>query len=277
MNKLSNEPRPDILDHVRKAAKFIDFDGARVLEIGGDRWDAAAGYMVDRGAASVTIINIAPHWKDFEQLTPQISKVRGSATELTQHFPLDHFDAVFGVAILEHIPLQWLMLSELKQVLVGGGKAYLHGAPIWTSHKGHHLFTRVGDRHYRFADSDCPVGDWEHLYLDRTEMAERIVDRGHDRETAATLAEWVHSTEGQNRYGTRRIDRIFRSSPLDVVECQHSRGKRPNTDVLKRIAGGPWGDEDDFETFGLTYFLENGLGPGEDAAAGRRRRFRVWR
>ncbi|MFK7751147.1 MAG: class I SAM-dependent methyltransferase [Sedimentitalea sp.] len=249
--------RQGILKHMDVARAHLDFAGARVLEIGGDQWQASAQMMIDAGARHVTTINIVKGWPEHEDVSPQLTKIKANANHLSQHFEPDSFDIAYGIAVLEHVSQSWLMLDELAKVVKPGGMCYLHGGPIWTSGKGHHLFTKYEGQQFRFSDKDCPIEKWEHLLGDTDALAKRIETRGLTPEAAAYLADWIYTTPEQNRYGYARLCEIFEAAPMRIVKRLDNAFAAPPPEVLRALAVARGPSKDRYDVSGVTFVLKN--------------------
>jgi len=61
--------------------------------------------------------------------------VVGDAHELSAYFPAESFDAVFSIAVWEHLVMPWKVSLELNRVLKTGGIAMINTHQAWPSHE----------------------------------------------------------------------------------------------------------------------------------------------
>ena len=245
--------RPGILTHFDRSKFHIDYKNAVAIDIGGDQWNASASLMESAGAAHVTSINITPNWPERLQLTPVIEKKKIDATRLAVHFEPQSVDICYGIAVLEHIPDTWKMLESIKAILKPGGLLYLHGGPIWSSAKGHHLFTKVNGKAFKFSDRDCPIQNWEHLTCDADELTDRIISRGIDKNSAIHLANWIFTTDEQNRYSFKQLCGYFDESGLETIQRYDNSFAGPSPDQYNQLAAFGWSPEDRLDVMGTTF------------------------
>jgi SAM-dependent methyltransferase len=54
---------------------------------------------------------------------------------VSKHFPANSFDAVFSVAVFEHLAYPWKAVLEINKVLKQGGYVYIATHPCWPAHE----------------------------------------------------------------------------------------------------------------------------------------------
>ncbi len=242
-------------EHVGRALQHIDIGKRAVLEIGSDRWLYVPKRFEELGAGIVEATNVAPGWPTAEKHSDVITLRRVDATNLSIVYGSNTFDLIFGMAVLEHIGCIWLVLEESAKILRPGGVLYLHGGPIWTATKGHHLYTKFEGVDYKFTAADCPILRWEHLMFDEGGLRDALVSRGSREPLAAHLAQFVYRSAEQNRIGYERLSKIFAASPLKLVDKHDNAFDDPSPDELRRIRWGQWGDESHFNVSGVTFIM----------------------
>jgi SAM-dependent methyltransferase len=241
--------------HLERLQSFTEIKGRAILEIGSDQGLHVAQKMEELGATLIEATNLASTWPVSERHSNAIRRSRTDMTKLTKLYPPETFDIIFGMAVVEHIRGLWIGLEEAAKVLKPGGILYLHGEPIWTSVKGHHLFTEYNGVAYRFSDRKPILWHWEHLMHDEPRFRKALEARGIEHGLAVHLAESVYRKETINRYGYRRLANIFEKSPLILLHREDAIAKTPNPDQLEKIRKGPWGDEERFEVAGVTHIM----------------------
>ena len=113
-------------------------------------------------------------------------------------FPDGEFDIVLGIAVLEHLLDLDRVLAEIFRVLARNGGAYLHGGPLWSCGRGHHVWVQADGVKYEF-NANNPVPDWSHLILDRDEMKSCLEERRIPAAHARKIVEWIYDDPRLNR------------------------------------------------------------------------------
>jgi SAM-dependent methyltransferase len=107
-----------VAERIHEFVKQHDLKDKKVLDIG-----AGSGYLQDV-VSDYTGLDISPTAKRFFRKP----FVLGSAIALP--FPDNHFDAVWSIFVLEHIPTPEQALREMRRVVKDGGYIYLF--PAWS-------------------------------------------------------------------------------------------------------------------------------------------------
>lgn len=157
------------------------FEGKRVIEFGADSKLQCASAALALGAREVWATN--PNLSVERTPTDSIYflKCFGENTELESAA----FDLIYGFALLEHVVRPHEMASETARLLKSGGNAFLSGCPFWLSPQGHHAYTRVNGRDYRFTDEHF-LEPWEHLtYRSLNEFRDAMQNRVPDEDIDA--------------------------------------------------------------------------------------------
>jgi SAM-dependent methyltransferase len=105
-------------ERLREFVRQHDLEDKKILDIGAGR-----GYLQDV-VSDYTGLDISPTAKRFFRKP----FVLGSATALP--FPDNHFDAVWSIFVLEHIPTPEQALLEMRRVVKDSGYIYLF--PAWS-------------------------------------------------------------------------------------------------------------------------------------------------
>jgi SAM-dependent methyltransferase len=242
-------------EHIGRLLDVTTLAGRKILEIGGDRWRYMSNRFVELGADQIDTINIVPAWPDKVFIAPKIFSQKLDCRKLTDAYEEASFDLVFGVAVGEHITGIDAFLEQAKRVLRPGGLLYLHGGPIWSSGKGHHLFHRFEGRHYKFSDKDCPVLGWEHLMNDAASLAALLEERGLPVSHAESIARWIYETTDQNRYCHSHICSFFDNSGLERVLRHDNAFGAPNPDQLSAMVARGYSPDERFDVSGVTHVM----------------------
>lgn len=118
--------------------KKVNDDHLHVLEIGSRVLPPKKTGMRDKfpRAASYT---------GFDYYTDSNTDVVGDAHHLSEYFKEKKFDAVFSIAVLEHIAMPWVVALEINKILNKGGFSY-HQVPFaWPAHELPWDFWRCSD------------------------------------------------------------------------------------------------------------------------------------
>lgn len=160
--------------------------GRRVLVIGCNT-GLDCSFFVNYGAAEVHGLDVVEEiGRDYSH--PRVTYHRMSAEEIV--LPSDHFDLVYAVATLEHVPDVTRAFPEMARVTKPGGLLYSLASPLWHSPHGHHLpqfFAEI---------------PWAHLILTEAEAAAHIRKSwpdGTDLGTPEFVASYMYDPANFNR------------------------------------------------------------------------------
>lgn len=228
--ELTTPPVPPQLERYQlraldMAASHMLFQGATILEVGGDMKFQTAREMVRRGAARVVSINYSPSFSS-KKITDQIDSINMDIRNLDQLH--ETFDLVFGVAILEHLNNLDIALENIFKRLKNGGRVYLHGGPIWTSHLGHHVWLHTKDGiKYEF-NSNNPIPDWGHLLYSSDEMNDILLKKGIPEDHIDYILKYIYNSERLCRFSTENYYNIFLKSKLHLILFNRIKWKSPD-------------------------------------------------
>lgn len=119
-------------DSVRECMRFVDLDGARMLDVGG-----GPGYFSDAfAAAGARYLGVEP---DVDELTARGHAAASTLRASGLHLPLadGSFDLTYSSNVLEHVADPERMAEEMVRVTRPGGTAYLSWTPWLSPHGGH--------------------------------------------------------------------------------------------------------------------------------------------
>jgi SAM-dependent methyltransferase len=117
----SSDPYHVNFCHFTEEVKRVE--GAAVLAVGSRNQDLRFRFP---GCRSYVGIDIHPG--------PNVDVV-GDAHHLTDHFPPNHFDAVFSISVFEHLAMPWKAALEMSRVLKVGGLIFIATHPTWPAHE----------------------------------------------------------------------------------------------------------------------------------------------
>lgn len=192
--------RSDLYEYQKKCLNELfevyDTNGARVLELGGSPPFSVARQFIESGASHVSIINIRDDLKS-SAVNSSIDFFNMDAGDLK--FEENSFDVVFGCAVLEHFLHPKLIFEQCCKVVRPGGIVYLHGAPIWSSSVGHHLWITTSDGvEYKF-NGNNPLNAYDHLLLDRKQITQKLSQKGIPNNHITEIVNFLYSDKRINR------------------------------------------------------------------------------
>lgn len=208
------------------------FSGKKVLEIGGSPPYCVARELRKRGASKVCIINNRTDIPS-QPIDADIDYFHMDARDLK--FPGQEFDIVFGIAVLEHMHELQRVLAEICRVLIRGGRAYLHGGPLWSCRLGHHVWVHADGIKYEF-NANNPIPDWYHLIFQKDEMRHYLETMGIPEAHAGKIADWVYDDPRLNRYPLETCLRILRETELAIEKLSETSWGNPPKSVLRKLA-----------------------------------------
>ena len=217
----------------RQLRDKCNIKGKNILEIGGDVSCAVAKHLIENGAAHVTSINIDSRFSDRE-IDGNISTRKLSATEVSKFFAQGTFDLIYGYAVLEHIKDTALLLQELQSILKQDGFLYIHGGPIWTSARGHHVWVDGVEDSYRFNNKrKNPIENWYHLIFTPEEMKHYLAERNISIEDAERIIHYIYHSSDICRIGHADLLDEFYQCDLKMLEVTQSYGAAQIDDEVR--------------------------------------------
>ena len=225
--------RPYQLEHLRNFDDLVGWRGLDVLEIGGDLAGQVSAGMMSLGAKSVTSINLDPEFDTALEVAEGVKRLFMDARELS--LPDNSFDAVFGIALLEHLHGLDQILSELNRVLKPGGRVYLNGGPLWNSARGHHLVVSGPTGRYFHFNFDNPLPNWYHLLKDQEELLAWLLSEGINEEDAGAIVDYTYGSPLINRASWQSMVASCEESPMEVVRYDFTEGVRPAPELEQAL------------------------------------------
>lgn len=118
--------------------KHVNENKLRVLEIG--------SRVVSPGSQSKReLFPNAASYVGFDYYPDANTDVVGDAHELSKYFPGQKFDAIFSLAVLEHIAMPWILAREISKLLDIGGVTCHVSVHSWPLHETPWDFWRFSD------------------------------------------------------------------------------------------------------------------------------------
>jgi trans-aconitate methyltransferase len=212
----------------------INIIGADILEIGGAPPWTVAHRLIELGARSVTTLNYRHDLYD-QEITASISFKNLDARYMASRLN-EKYDLIFGIAVLEHLPMLERVLREAASLLNPGGIVALHGGAFWSNKFGHHVFVHIEGTKYEF-NGNNPVDDWSHLYFDQEQMYESLMTvKGIPESHAKAIVEYVYKDPILNRYHYEDIINAYSLAGFTIKNLRRSNwGSQPKDHIIQRI------------------------------------------
>lgn len=210
---------------------IFDVSDKKVLEIGGVPPFSVSKFFINKGAFDVQIININ---KSIENsfIDHHIKYQYMDARRM--NFPDNHFDVIFGVAILEHINNIDMLFLECARVLKPGGHLYLHGGPLWSSYVGHHLYMDVDNVNYRFLGNN-PIDPWDHLILSEDQLNNKLRKLNIDSSHVIKIVNQIYRSDFINRLFPEDFIYELQKSKLKIIDCKLTKWRGMPSDVRDKL------------------------------------------
>jgi len=250
----------------RVLSRYTSFKGKDILEVGGAQSCDSAYPFLKEGAASVIVTGLDHITQEQTNSEQNLRILRADALALSSVFEPCSFDVVYGLSIVEHIPSPKIFLDEVYSVLKPGGLAYFDGNPIWSSHKGHHLWVATWGGAYQhkatanYLFSECPgvestnpLPDWSHLLMTSDQMREHLAAKSIPSADIECIVDWVYYSDQVNRLNMSEIAEAYTTSKLIVLEANTFRVDIPH-DVQLALQK-PCGNRVDYGIYGVSYVL----------------------
>jgi hypothetical protein len=125
-------------DIFKEFQRRVNGDHLHVLEIG--------SRIVTPGSTSKrSLFHNAASYTGFDYYKDDNTDVVGDAHRLSRYFQ-SHFNAIFSIAVLEHIAIPWVFVMELNKLLEKGGITYHETLFSWPLHERPWDFWRFSDQ-----------------------------------------------------------------------------------------------------------------------------------
>jgi len=230
---------PYLRSFYQRASNTLGING-RVFIVGGTEHEALA--CLTFGAEDVIVANpwFAEPWykKNIQEFDNPHVRLCGSFAEDVE-IEAGCIDIVLSTCVVEHILNIPSVLDKIAELLKPGGRSLIHGGPVWTGPKGHHLWTVAEDgTRYFFNGSgdEQPINAWEHLLFSPDEFQERLVKRYVPSEHAKKIVEHIHFSKNLNRLSPSEIEEMVIASKLRCVSFKRIFDETPDEDTLQALS-----------------------------------------
>jgi len=175
-------------NHIEVCNNLNLFEGKDILEVGGTiPQDITEALKVK----SWTCID---KWTGIDQGSENYKILSADITTLDM--PDKSFDFVFSTNAFEHIHDLPVGLKNMLRLLRPEGHLSALFGPIWSSCKGHHLYTYDNNKLYTFNDDIIP--HWGHLLYSEAEM-EAFLSAKFSAQTVAAILKNIYSKDIVNK------------------------------------------------------------------------------
>ncbi|MHB1348538.1 MAG: glycosyltransferase [Desulfobulbaceae bacterium] len=234
-NNFSKTTESDLLPYQKKGVdrieNFTSIANKSILELGGDIHATVANEFVLRGAGQVTSLNTSQYFKEG-RLSNKICLKNMDARRLS--LPDGSYDIAFGAAVLEHFNNFDLILEQLYKVMKPNSYIYLHGAPLWTSHVGHHLWLHIDNEKYEF-NGNNPIPDWAHLTSDYDQIFNLLVTKNLPDIHCKLITDFIFKSDKINRYTPTDIYNYILESDFILVEFNKFTWKSVPAEIITKV------------------------------------------
>ena len=125
-------------------------------------------------------------------------------------------------------------MNKTYRTLKKGGKLILHGAPLWNSHWGHHLWVHIENSRYEF-NGNNPIPDWGHLYYSKNEMFKYLEKKNIPITHIEKIVEMIYDSTLVNRLKYDNIIDSIVKSEFKIIEVIGNNWKKPNEEIFKKL------------------------------------------
>lgn len=190
-----------------------------ILEVGSDLNGYILKEFQEIGFKSCVGINPALSSGDEESINKKlpinIKIMNGDVRKLI--FDDNTFDAIFSIAVFEHLNDFEQCLNEMFRVLKPNGFVYAQFGPIWSSSVGHHVYA-IADgleaRHWK--PETNPIPNYAHLFHDKHEMQLLLKDKA-PKNLLGEIISWVYEKDDINRLFYEDYKKYFKSSKFRLI------------------------------------------------------------
>jgi ubiquinone/menaquinone biosynthesis C-methylase UbiE len=212
---------------VRQRSGFKD--ATKILEVGAGAFDTThflASRYPGKEFYGVDFVLSPAALTTLETIPDNLTIVKHDARDL-RVLAEGYFDAVFSVAVMEHIHELEAHLAELHRILKPGGLFWFWESPFWSSSMGHH---------YRHQHADCPIPHYGHLYMDREELCEylREHEKLHELQIEA-IGHQIYERGDLSRLTRAETRQIVEDSPFEVVTWEDEPDQWFDPDLAKKV------------------------------------------
>lgn len=210
--------------------KHIQDNHLKILEVGGipSKKDSIAKRLAKKNYL-VTQIDL---WSNIiEERYDGIHFMKMDANNTS--FEDSSFDVIFGSAVLEHISNLDIFLKEMYRILDKNGIVVLHGAPIWNSHCGHHVYVHIDDVKYEFCNFN-PIPDWGHLLYSSEEMKNILLSKKIPNKHADAICNMIYDSNLLNRLTYDEIIALITNTNFKILEISTARWTKPTKEIIEK-------------------------------------------
>jgi len=202
-------------------------EGRTVLELGADEVFVANPWFVE------------PWYQDrVREVDDARIHLLGSPAEDVD-LDANSIDLVLGRCVLEHMPDIPATLENMARLMRPGARCLLHGGPVWTADRGHHVWVVApnGTRYFFNGRGDVqPLGPWEHLLKAPGDLAARLGGEGLPPDHVEGIVEYVYRSAKVNRLSPSAMEESVLRSPLATVSFQRIFGNLPDGSLVRSLA-----------------------------------------
>lgn len=213
-------------NHLEDCASNNLFKNKDVLEVGGV---IPLEYTEQIGVKSWTSIDPCKYYQNYNSKNYKI--INDSIN--TYPFEDESFDLVIATNSFEHITDLHISMKKIYGLLKKGGYLSTLLGPIWSCHKGHHVWISQNGTVSNF--NDGLIDDWAHLLYEKNELTD-ILRKKYDETTVNNLIYQTYQTDFLNRLFYDDYKDLFFYSGFEVKEFRDwHKPIAPDEKTLKKL------------------------------------------
>ena len=213
-------------NHIKDCLSKNFFQDKTILEIGGctpkeitEELNVRKWTCIDPAKGIISSIS-----KNYEVIKDSIN---------THEFEEESFDFAIATNSFEHILNLETALQKIYKALKKGGTLSTLLGPIWSCHKGHHIWIKQNDKLLTF--NDKPMDNWAHLLYSEKELSEQLKNH-YDAETLRLILFQTYRTDFLNRLFFDDYKNLFLNSKFEIKEMRDwHKPLEPNKSTLKKL------------------------------------------
>jgi SAM-dependent methyltransferase len=242
------------------AHKNYSVAGKTVLEIASDPWLYSALEFKALGAGRVIASDMRDDWLRVPS-NPDVETCVIDARDIPSVLGERAVDVIYGINLIEHLSDIPKALDSIDRALRPGGFAFLHGHPLWTSARGHHVMLGYVGGDVRFGTDTDPIPKWGHLYMTPESLTRHLQDLGKSKDVIDACVLWAFNNDQITRAPRNTVLSEFRryaqDGGLTVRAIWEDRLEPPSAEDLRAIQTGKWWDEtEDYAVRAMSILLD---------------------
>lgn len=220
------------------------FEDSKVLEVGGNTPEE-----ITKELKVKRWVCIDPLIGDYESDDKKYCKVNGSISNFTKE---NEFDLIFATNSFEHINNLDIAINKMYELLKYGGKLSALMGPIWSCHKGNHVW--LVDHEYNITYNNSKIPDWGHLIYKEDDLSE-IITPYYNNDVKEKLIRQIYYSDFVNRLFYDDYVKITKNSRFKILEFRDWHTSKLPDDNLQSLLQAKY-NKKNFSTVSIKMLLE---------------------